>query len=154
MFRNYFKVALRNLWKYKGFSAINIIGLAVGLATCLLIVLFVTDELGFDRYNKNANRIYRIDGDIQFGGTNFITAVVPDPMGPTLPKEFPEIQAATRFRSYGGLLVRHGNENIQEDNVIYADSTMFDVFTLPMISGDPKTALVAPKSLVITKSMA
>ncbi len=154
MIRNYFKVAFRNLWKNKYFSAINIIGLAVGIAVCLLITLFVIDELSYDKYNEKADRIYRVDGDIQFGGNHFILAVAPDPMGPTLKKDFPQVEQYVRFRSYGGFLVKKGTENVRESEVIYADSTLFDVFTLPMIDGDPKTALTAPYSIVITESTA
>src|SRR4051812_33744116 len=141
MFKNNIKIAIRTLWKSKGFSAINIIGLAIGLATCLLIMLFVLDELSYDRYNKKANRIYRVDADIKFGGNPFILATSPDPMGPTLKKDFPQIEQFVRLRARGGLLVRKGNENMQENKVIYADSTLFDVFTLSMIDGDLKTAL-------------
>lgn len=154
MFKNYVKVAMRNLWKNKGFSAINIIGLAVGIAVCLLITLYVTDELSYDKYNDKADRTYRVDGDIQFGGNHYILAVAPDPMGPTLKKDFPQVEHYTRFRNYGGFLVKKGAENVPEDKVIYADSTLFDVFTLPMTEGDPKTALTEPNSIVITESMA
>ncbi|HUM46159.1 MAG TPA: ABC transporter permease, partial [Chitinophagales bacterium] len=154
MLKNYLKVALRNLWKNKSFSAINIFGLAVGLATCLLIVLFVQHELNYDQYNKNAAHIYRIDGDIQFGGTHFILAVTPPLMSGVLLKDYPEIEKTVRFRDYGGFLVKKGNENIQENKVIYTESALFDIFTLPMISGDPKTALTEPHSIVITKSTA
>ena len=80
MLKNYFKIALRNLWKNKGYSAINIIGLSMGIATCLLITLYVLDELSFDRYNKKADRIYRINADIKFGGDEQKLAVAPDPM--------------------------------------------------------------------------
>jgi putative ABC transport system permease protein len=154
MLRNYIKIAFRNLWKSKGFSAINIIGLAIGLATCLLIMLFVLDELNYDRYNKKAGRIYRVDGDIKFGGNHFVLAVAPDPMGATLKKDYPQVEQYVRFRSNGGLLLKKGNENVQEDRVIYADSTLFDVFTLPLVDGDPQTALQAPNSLVITATTA
>jgi putative ABC transport system permease protein len=154
MLRNYIKIALRNLWKSKGFSAINIIGLAIGLATCLLIMLFVLDELNYDRYNKKADRIYRVDGEIKFGGNHFILAVAPDPMGPTLKKDYPQVEQYVRFRSRGGLLLKKGNENVQEEKVIYADSTLFDVFTLPLLDGDPQTALLSPNSLVITETTA
>ena len=82
MIKNYLKIAFRNLWNNKGFSAINITGLAVGLATCLLMVFYVTDELSYDTYNVKADRIYRVDGDIKFGGNHFILAVAPDPLGP------------------------------------------------------------------------
>ena len=154
MLKNYLKVAIRNLWKNKGFSAINIVGLSVGLATCLLIMLYVMDELRYDRFNKKSDRIYRVDGDIQFGGNHFILAVAPEPMGPTLKKDYPEIEQYVRFRGYGGFLVKKGNENVNEGKVIYVDSTLFDVFTLPMIAGDPATALKDPHSVVVTEKIA
>lgn len=154
MLRNYLKTAFRNLWKSKGFSAINIIGLAIGLSTCLLILIFVMDELGYDRYNTKADRIYRLDGDIKFGGNHFVLAVAPAPAGPAVRRDYPEVETEVRFRMQGGRLVKKGDQNIQEDAVIYADSTLFDVFTLPMIAGDPHTALVDAHTVVITERMA
>jgi putative ABC transport system permease protein len=154
MFSNYFKTALRNLWKNKGFSAINIVGLAIGLSTCLLILIFVMDELGYDRYNVNADRIYRLDGEIKFGGNHFILAVAPAPAGPAMLRDYPEVEKEMRFRNYGGLSVKKGNQNIREDAVIHADSTLFDVFTLPVLAGDPHTALVEPRTIVITEKIA
>jgi putative ABC transport system permease protein len=154
MLRNYLKTAFRNLWKNKGFSAINIIGLAIGLATCLLIIIYVMDELSYDRYNKKADRIYRVDGEIKFGGNHMVLAVAPAPAGPAMLKDYPEVEKEVRFRGYGGFLARKGSQNIREDAVIYADSTLFDVFTLPMISGDPHTALVAARTIVITEKAA
>jgi putative ABC transport system permease protein len=154
MVKNFFKVALRNLWKNKGFSAINIIGLATGLATCLLILLYVLDELSYDRYNKNAERIYRVDNEIKFAENYFDLSVAPALMGPTMIKELPAIEKMTRLRWYGGFSVKKGTENLKEGRVGYADSTLFDVFTLPMLAGDPKTALRDPHSLVITETIA
>ncbi|HET7115248.1 MAG TPA: ABC transporter permease [Hanamia sp.] len=154
MFKNYLKTAFRNLYKSKGFSAINIIGLACGLATCLLIILYVVDELNYDHYNKKLSQIYRVDGDLQFGGHHFDLAQSPDPLGAALKSNFPQVKQYVRLRSHGGLLIKKGSQNIQEDRVILADSTLFDVFTLPMIAGDPHTALVNPNSVVITESMA
>src|SRR5215469_8739480 len=154
MLRNYLKTAIRNLWKSKGFSAINIIGLAIGLSTCLLILIFVMDELSYDRYNVKADRIYRLDGDIKFGGNHFILAVAPAPAGPAMLRDYPEVEKEVRFRQQGGRLVKKGNQNIQEDAVIFADSTLFDVFTLPMLYGDPHTALVNSRTVVITERMA
>lgn len=154
MFKNNFKIAIRNLYKSKGFSAINIIGLACGLATCLLIILYVTNELSYDHYNKKITEIYRADGDLQFGGHHFNLASSPDPLGIALKSEFPQVQQYVRLRDHGGLFVKKGNQNILEDRVILADSTLFDVFTLPMIAGDPHTALVNPNSVVLTQSMA
>ena len=138
MIKNNLIIAFRNLWKNKGFSAINIAGLAVGLATCLLILFFVLDELSYDRFNAKADRIYRVDGDLRFGGNHFILAVAPDPMGPTLKNDYPDVEQFVRFRYYGAsFLVRKGDQNIQVDDVMYADSALFDVFTLPMVQGDP-----------------
>ena len=154
MFKNYFKIAFRNLWKNKGFSAINIFGLAIGLAICLLILFYVNNELGYDRYNTKADRIYRIDGELQFGGNHFVLAQIPDPMGPTLKQDYPEVEQYVRFRDHGGIMVKKGNQNVEEDKVIYTDSTLFSVFTLPMLHGDPSTALVEPNSVVINESTA
>ncbi|TMI80778.1 MAG: FtsX-like permease family protein, partial [Bacteroidetes bacterium] len=123
-------------------------------ATCLLILIYVIDELSYDRFNKKADRIYRIDADINFGGTHWVLAVAPDPLGPTLKKDFPQVEQYVRFRNYGGLLVKKENQNVQEDKVIYVDSTLFDVFTLSIISGDPRTSLTDPSSIVITERMA
>jgi len=154
MFKNFFKIAIRNLWKNKGFSAINIIGLATGLATCLLIILYVLDELSYDRYNKNAERIYRVDNEIKFAENYFDLSVAPANMGPAMAKELPAIEKMTRLRWYGGFSVKKGTENLKEGRVGYADSSLFDVFTLPMLAGDPKSALRDPHSLVITETIA
>jgi putative ABC transport system permease protein len=154
MFKNYIKIAIRNLWKNKAFSAINIFGLASGLAICLLILFYVNNELGYDQYNTKSNRIYRVDGDLQFGGNHFVLAQSPDPLGPTLKQDFPQVEQYVRFRDHGGIMVKKGNENVEENKVIYTDSTLFSVFTLPMIQGDPSTALVQPNSVVITENTA
>jgi putative ABC transport system permease protein len=154
MLRNYLKTAFRSLWKSKGFSAINIVGLAIGLSTCLLILIFVMDELSYDRYNVKADRIYRLDGDIKFGGNHLVLATSPAPAGPTVLHDYPEVEKEVRFRMEGSKLIRKGNQNFQEDDVVSADSTLFDVFTLPMIAGDPHTALVNANTVVITERMA
>src|ERR1700754_638546 len=112
MLRNYLKTALRSLWKNKGYSALNIIGLAIGLATCLLILIYVMDELGYDRYNVNAAQIYRLDGEIKFGGNHFILATAPAPTGPAMLRDFPEVEKEMRFRGYGGGLVEKGGQKI------------------------------------------
>jgi len=154
MFRNYLKTAFRNLLKNKFYTSINIIGLAVGLATCLLILLYVLDELSYDRYNVNAERIYRVNNEIKFGDNYFDLAVSPALMGSAMVREMPQVQQYARLRWYGSFLVKKGNENIQEGRVGFADSSLFDVFTLPMIAGDPKTALKEYHSLVITETIA
>ena len=155
MLKNYLKTALRNLWKNKGFSAINIIGLATGIATCLVILLYVLDELSYDKYNTNADNIYRIDEQVQFGDNHYDGTQVPALMGPVFAKTFPQIQHATRMRRWwSGLNIKRNGEKVREDRTVFADSTLFEVFTLPFIDGDPKTALKSPHSLVITESTA
>jgi len=154
MFRNYLRVAYRNLWKDKGFSAINIVGLAAGLATCLLIALFVTDELSYDKYNEKAGSIYRIHSDLKLNGAGMNAVVVPAPMGPALVKEYPQIEKYVRLIDNHDMLVKKGDETIMEHHSVFADSSLFDVFTLPMVAGDPRTALTQPFSMVISESMA
>ena len=154
MLKNYLKVALRNLWKNKAFSAINIIGLSTGLAVCLLIILYVADELSYDKYNVNADRIYRLDADIYFNGTQFSSATSPEPMAATLVREYPQIEQMVRFTDGGDILIKKDNQNIQNHNAVFADSTLFKVFTLPMTHGDPLTALNEPNSIVIDETNA
>lgn len=155
MIKNYFKIALRNLWKHKGFSAINIIGLAIGLACFILIALYVVDELSYDKYNTRADDIYRVDADIKFGGNELKLCVSSDPMGATLKKDYPQVEEFTRiYASEGGKLVKKGNEFINEDNIVYVDSTFFNVFSLPAVAGDTRHALNEPNTVVITKSTA
>jgi len=154
MFRNYLKIAFRSLRKSKGFTALNIIGLAAGLAVCLLIVLYVTDELSYDRYNVNADRIYRIDEDLYFNNTQYNAVTTSKFFGPTLVASYPKIQQMVRFRNPGDQLVRKGNDHVLDHHFTFADSTIFKVFTLPMIAGDPNTALNNPHSIVIDESAA
>jgi putative ABC transport system permease protein len=155
MLRNYFKIAVRNLWKNKGFTAINIAGLAIGLACFVLIALYVVDELSYDRYNTKADNIYRVDADINFGGNELKLAVSSDPMGATLKKDYPQVEEYTRvYASAGSKLIKKGNEFIDEQRVANVDSTFFNVFTIPAISGDTKTALNEPNTVVLSESAA
>src|SRR5882672_1548952 len=154
MFRNFLKIAFRGLRKSKGFTALNIIGLAAGLGVSLLIVLYVTDELSYDRYNVNADRIYRIDEDIYLNNTQNDAVTTSKFFGPTLVASYPKIQQMVRFRNPGDLLVRKGSDHVFEHHFAFADSTIFKVFTLPMIAGDPNTALNEPHSIVIDESAA
>lgn len=153
MIKNYLKIAFRNLWKNKGYSAINIFGLAAGLAITLLIVLYVLDELSYDRFHEKADRIYRIDSDIRFGGSDLKLPVTPDPMGATLKKDYPQVEQFTRiYASEGSKLIKKGNDYITEVKIAYADSTFFDVFTFPIISGNPRTVLNDPNTAVISEA--
>jgi putative ABC transport system permease protein len=154
MFKNYLTVALRNVRRHKGFSVINILGLAVGMAASILIAVFVLHELSFDRYHEKADRIYRVVAQFDPGGEKRVAYTVP-PMAQAMLDELPEIEHAARLslwpRNY---LVRYDDKLFLEKGIIFADASIFDVFTIPFILGDPKSALVDPRTLVITKDIA
>jgi putative ABC transport system permease protein len=155
MFRNYLKTAWRNLVKNRIFSLINILGLAIGLCCFLLIAMYVLDELSFDRHHKKADRIYRISSEIKFGGSELDLPVTSDIMGAVLKSDYPQVEEFTRiYASSGSKLIKKGNEYINEESVVHADSTLFDVFTFPSIAGDTKTALNEPNTVVITEAAA
>ena len=154
MFRNYLKIACRNLWRNKGFSAINIFGLAIGIATCLIIMLFVNNELGYDRFNTKADRIVRVffQGNVQ--GEKLNEATVMPPVAQTLKADFPEVEEATRIRDYGTPRLVYGDKSFNEDAFAFVDSNFFQVFTLPLVEGNAKTALTEPNTVVITRMLA
>lgn len=153
MIKSHIKTAFRSLLKNKGFTAINILGLALGLATCLLIIFYVVDELSYDRYNTKAGRIYRINTDIKYGGNSSSYAISPPPMAAAL-SNFPEVEKAVRLIASTGTRFKKGNQNIIENQVVYADPGIFDVFTLPMIDGNSKNALTDPNTIVISERAA
>jgi putative ABC transport system permease protein len=163
MWKNYFKIAYRSLLKYKGYTFINLIGLAVGMACCLLIGFYVQDELSYDRYHQNADRIYRVLHAFRSGGdAQNISPLTPEeyqvwgnaPVGPALAAEFPEIQKMVQFDSPSNLLFQFGDKRFQEDNVIHMDANAFELFNWKLLAGNPEKALVAPNSLVLTESTA
>ncbi len=154
MLKNYFKTAWRSLRRNKTFSILNIIGLSIGVACSLLIALYVLDELSYDRFNTQADKIYRVDEKVKFGDFSYDGAWTPAIMGPVFARDFKQIEQYTRLKANPGLAIRKGGESIREDRAVYADSSLFDVFTLEMIAGDKKTALKEPHSLVITESAA
>ena len=145
---------MRSLGKNKGFTAINVLGLALGLSVFLLIVFYVVDELNYDKYNIQADRIYRINNEIKFGGNDASYAVSPAPAAAAIIADFPEVKSVVRFRQNGNFNIRKGTQNIQEMNIVYADPSIFSVFTLPMVSGNPNNALKDPNTVVISEDMA
>ncbi|HRN71560.1 MAG TPA: ABC transporter permease [Ginsengibacter sp.] len=155
MFKNYFKIAIRNLWKSKGFTFINIAGLAIGLSCFILIALYVVNELGYDRFYPNAERIYRVDADIKFGGNELKLCVSSDPMGATLKKDYPQVEDYTRiYASEGSKIVRKGNDYFNEEKIVYADPTFFNLFPQSVLSGETQTALSEPNTVVISETAA
>ena len=154
MWRNYLNTAIRNLWKQKYYTLINVLGLALGLACFLFILAYVKDELSYDRYHEKADRIYRADFKGHIFGQEFDLTEVGDPFGPTVLESYPEVVQQARLRDHGSYLVRYENNSYREDEVVFADSTFFQVFTFPLLKGDPKTALVEPGTVVITPAIA
>lgn len=155
MFKNYIKIAWRNLLMNKTFSIINIVGLAVSLVSFILIALYVTDEIRYDRHHIHSDRIYRINSDLRIGGTDLHLATSSDPMGPTLKMEYPEVEEFVRFyNSSGGRLIKKQDHFIHESKIAYADSTLFQVFTIPLVSGESSYALSEPNTVVISSSAA
>ena len=153
MLKNYIKIALRNLRKYKGYSLINILGLAVGIAVCLLIFKYVSHELSYDEYHSKSERIYRITVD----HPQAHIALTPSMMLPTLQKLFPEVEAGVRLFDAGRfqpLVIRNQDRVFEERKFVYADSSLFEVFDFQLISGNPNTALAKPNALVISREMA
>ncbi len=154
MLKNFVKTALRNLFKHKGYSLINIAGLAIGMATCILILMFVVDELSYDSYNEHADRIYRVAMDAYYGGRDFNLAVAAAPMAQTMLNDYPEVEAATRFRQRGAFIFKYEDNTFRERDVVYADPALFEVFTIPLLKGDPETALKDPKTLILSRKTA
>jgi len=154
MLKNYFKIGLRSLLRNKFFTAINIFGLTLGMTTCLLIMLYVQNELNYDSFNKKANQIVRVvfRGSIQ--GEKMKEAMVMPPVAQTFKSEYPEVLEATRLRNYGNPRITYGDKTFKENAFAYADSNFFEVFTLPFLKGNPKTALLEPNTIVISESVA
>jgi putative ABC transport system permease protein len=156
MIRNYFKIAWRNLMKYKFISFINLFGLTVGLTCCLLITTYIINELSFDRYNKKAENIYRVTRSFNNaeGVVSLNLSTISPPFGYYFPTDFPEIKEMTRLLNNGTTPLKYKDKLINEPDVYFADEHLFDVFTLPVLQGDPKTALKEPFSVMLSEETA
>ena len=153
MVKNYLKIALRSLKKHKGYSFINISGLAIGMAVCMLIFIWILNELSYDKFHEKADRICRITMDIEFG-TSLHTPVSPTAAGPALVEDFAEVVTAARIDRPRRVSIKYEDKTYQEADVGFAENAIFDIFSFPFVSGDPETALEAPHSVVITEGMA
>jgi putative ABC transport system permease protein len=154
MLRNYIKIAFRNIIRHKGYSFINIAGLAVGMAACILILLWVRHELSYDRFHENAESIYRVVENQYYSGNQlFPVAVTPAPLAQALKEEFPEIVSSTRLL-YTTVSVAYGERVFNEGTLIFADPSFLEMFTVPFLRGNPDTALAEPDSVVLSKTMA
>ncbi|KPJ70007.1 hypothetical protein AMJ44_01380 [candidate division WOR-1 bacterium DG_54_3] len=157
MMKNYLKIAFRNMQRHKSFAFINIFGLSVGMACCLMILLFVRDELGFEKFHANSSRIYRTIVDEYVDGKWEHNVGSPDLLGPALENEYPEVISYVRLFNPSWIdkwSVSYEKKYFYEDNLFFADPTIFKVFSIPLILGDPETVLMDPTSIVITDTMA
>lgn len=153
MLKNYFKVAYRNLLKNKAFSFINLLGLAVGMASFFLIYLYVDFELSYDRFNKKADRIYRLVCDIKTPSETLNIPVTSGPMGLNIKADLPEVEDAVRI-NMTSLVIRKDDIKIQEERCVYTDPSIFSIFDFPLLQGNPKTALKDPFAIVISETTA
>jgi len=154
MIKNFFRLSFRNILKNKGFAFINITGLAVGLAASLLILLWIQDELSYERFNHNAENIYRVEEDQFYSGERYHVTVTPHPSGPVWKEKIPEIKEQTRINRLPRILFRQEEKVFFESAVIAADSGLFKIFTMPFMLGDSETALNSPNSIVLTQKLA
>jgi len=156
MFANYLKVALRNIKKYKAYSFINIVGLAVGMTCCILILLYVRAELSFDKYHDNHKQIYRVTRQWfnEDGVVNLHLGHVAPPVGPLLKNDFPDIIHSVRLFNLGRPLLNYAGKYFEEDRFFFAEKDVFQVFTFPLLQGDPASALLDPFAVVVSESVA
>lgn len=154
MIKNYLKIALRNLVRSRSYAFINILGLAVGLACCILIALYVHHEWSYDKFHDNYDELYRVVETTEIDGKFDTYASTYSALAPALLEEFPTIKAITHVYPTSGLISGPGNEKYQESGMIYADSVFFEMFSFPLITGDPASALDEPLTMVITRDAA
>jgi putative ABC transport system permease protein len=152
---NYLKIALRRMRRHKGHSLINIAGLGVGMAACILMLIWVQDELSYDRFHKKADQIYRINTEDSSGGKTFLLAGSPAPLGQAMVDELPEVLQTCRVQAgWTGWNLHHGEDRFLEEYLAAVDPAFFEIFSFPFISGDPKTALIDRYSIVLTEDLA
>ena len=154
MFNLYLKTAWRNIKKNKLFSFINVLGLSMGIGLCFIIMLYVQDELSYDRFNEHADNIARVIFKAEVNGGKINESVSMPPVAQTIKKDFPEVQEATRIKDFGRSKITYKDKVFKDDRFAFADANIFSVFTLPMVEGDAKTALKNANSVVITESTA
>jgi putative ABC transport system permease protein len=156
MLKNYLKIALRNLIKFKSYSIINILGLSIGMACCILILLYVQNEMSFDRHHKNAPLIYKLLLERKSAEKISMETPTPPPLAPALINDYPQIVHSVRFLNTDNPipLLRYGDKGYYEKRFFFVDPDVFEVFTIPFLQGDPRTALLKPNTVVITEETA
>jgi len=154
MFKNLFKTAIRNILKDFGYSGLNILGLTIGIASALFLIIYISDELSYDRYHEKADRIYRVASHITETDDEFTWIIAQIPFAPQVIQDYPEVEHAVRFIDAGRSLYKYEDKEFYEEQFFFADSNVFNVFSYEFIKGDPNTALLEPNTMVLTETIA
>ena len=156
MWTHYLKTAWRSLWKQKGFTVINILGLAIGITCCLLILMYVWDESSYDRFFDKGERIFRVGLERKYPGRESFYAIIPASYAQAIKDECAEVEEVTRLFYFQDFtpIYKIGTTTFEEAKTIWADSTFFDLFNLPVLKGDAHAALVKPNGVIITEHVA
>ena len=154
MLKNLIKTAVRHIIKHFGYSLLNILGLTLGITSALFLIIYVSDEVSYDRYNVKADRIYRVSSNIKEPDDQFIWTVAQIPFGPQVVQDYPEVQSFVRFINMPRSLFKYEDKEFNEERFYYVDSTLFDIFTYKVLKGEIKTALLEPKKIILTEKIA
>ena len=154
MLKNFYLIAVRNLLKFKSYTAINVAGLAIGMSSFVMISLYIFNELSYDRFHSDYQNIYRISNKAIINGIANDMAPTNSPLLKTLLRDYPQVVRGTRLIKSPTLLIGKGTRKFYEDNVLYTDSSFFEVFSFKLIQGNPKTALANPNAMVLTETFA
>lgn len=154
MLKNLLKTAIRHILKHFGYSVLNILGLTLGISSALFLIIYVADEVSYDRYHENADRIYRVSSKITEPDDQFTWNVAQIPFGPQVVKDYPEVQSFVRFINMPRALYKYEDKEFNEENFFYVDSTLFDIFSYEIVKGEGKSALVEPKKIILTETTA
>ncbi len=154
MVKNLIKTAFRHILKHPGYSALNILGLTLGISSALFLVIYVSDEISYDKYHKNSADIYRVSSRITEPDDQFTWNVAQIPFGPQVASDYPEVKSFVRFINMPRALYKYGDKEFNEENFFYADSTLFDIFSYKILKGDVRSALSEPGKIVLTETVA
>jgi putative ABC transport system permease protein len=154
MLKNLIKTAVRHIFKHPGYSILNILGLTLGITSALFLIIYVADEISYDQYHEKADRIYRVSSTIKEPDDQFTWIVAQIPFGPQAARDYPEVQSFVRFMNMPRALYKFEDKEFNEENFYYVDSTLFDIFTYKVLKGEVKSALLAPKKIILTEKIA
>src|SRR5450759_1697465 len=154
MLKNLIKTAVRHILKHFGYSVLNILGLTLGISSALFLIIYVADEISYDHYHEKADRIYRVSTTIKEPDDKFTWIVAQIPFGPQVVHDYPEVQSFVRFIPMPRALYKFEDKEFNEENFFYVDSTLFDIFSYKVIKGEVKSALLAPKKIILTEKIA